>query len=155
MPNEDKVLEKEKETENPLKEDYIEQIQNLKANTVNKEEYEKLVQENKKLIGALVDGKNLPAEVDDVKSVEDYKKVLANPDSNNLEYCTALLGVRNCVLEEKGIDIFLQPNASVADREAAEAVAKTIQEAIDYCDGDSQLFTQELQRRTVDYKTGK
>ena len=155
MPKEDEVLEKEKEIKNPLEEDYIEQIKNLKENTVNKEEYEKLVQENKKLIGALVDGKNLPAEVADVKTADDYKKVLANPDSNNLEYCTALLGLRNQVLEEKNIDIFLQPNASAADKEAAEAVAAKIQEAIDYCGGDSQLFTQELQRRTVDYKTGK
>ena len=155
MPNEDKELEKEKETENPLKEDYIEEIKKLKESTVSKEEFDKLLQENKKLIGALVDGKNLPVEAVNVKTKNDYLKVLNDSDASNLEYCKAALGMRDLVLQEKGIDIFLPTNATLEDRAKAEAVAKTMQEAIDYADGDSALFTQELQRRTVDYKTGK
>lgn len=144
--------------QNPLEEDYVEQIKKLKETTVSKEVFEKLKGENKKLLEALVDGKEIEVErTEEALTKADYVKVLNNPDVSNLEYCKAALGVRNLVLAEKGVDIFM-PNASASaeDKEKAQAVADVIQECIDYADGDSALFTQELiQRRTVDYKTGK
>lgn len=38
------------------------------------------------------------------------------------------------------------------DIAAAERVAKVLQECVDYADGDSAVFTNELQRRTIDIK---
>ena len=141
-------------SQNPLEEDYVEQIKKLKATTVSKEVFEKLTAENKKLLEALVDGKEIEAgNTAEALTKADYVKVLNNPDVSNLEYCKAALGVRNLVLAEKGIDVFMPNGASATaeDQEKAQAVADAIQECIDYADGDSALFTQELQRKTVDY----
>ena len=62
--------------------------------------------------------------------------------------------LRNAILEKEGVDIFL-PNGKnykydSSDKEKADFVAQMFQECIDYADGDSQLFTQELMRRTKD-----
>ena len=147
MPDEN--LENQPET-NP-NEDYIETIKKLKENTVSKEEYDKLRAQNKQLLDSLVNGEDLEQPSEEVSSIEDIRKELFNPDKelSNLEYASKALELRDRVLEEKGIDIFVAKNSQYPN-EAAERVASVLQQCIDRAEGDSSIFTAELQRRTND-----
>jgi len=62
------------------------------------------------------------------------------------------LELRNTLIAKGERDPFLPYGSQIAptpeDVEKAEKAAQIYQECIDYADGDSKLFTQELQRRT-------
>lgn len=147
--NEDEVLVETNEN------DYIEEIQNLRANTVSKEDYEKLRLENKRLISSLARGETTVQPVEEKPDLNTLrKKVFDNPHQSNLEYIQNALNLRNAVLEQEGYDCFAphstQTPVDKDDEKTAAKVAQVMQEAIDYAEGDSQLFTNELQRRTID-----
>lgn len=135
---------------------YIDTINELKANSVSKEKYDQLKQENKSLVDALKNGQQINVEEETEVDIDQLRKDLFNVDKplTNLEYVSKSLQLRNAILEKEGVDIFL-PNGKnykydSSDKEKADFVAQMFQECIDYADGDSQLFTQELMRRTKD-----
>ena len=135
--------------------EYIEAIKEIKANSVPRDEFEALEKEKKDLLKALIEGGQVEQPTDAEKpDLKALRAELFNEDNklNNLEYAKKTLALRAAVLKETGKDIFLPYGANIsptlADSEAAEKVAKAFQSCIDYADGDSQLFTQELQRIT-------
>ena len=75
-----------------------------------------------------------------------------NHEHNNLEYIKLALELRNTLIAKGETDPFLPVGSQISptadDAEKAEKVAQVYQECIDYADGDSALFTQELMRRT-------
>ena len=136
---------------------YIDEIQNLKENTVSKEQYAKKCEENRKLIQSLANGTPLPdAEQAPPKpSIEELRKKLANGDQlSNLEYVQTVLDLRNSLIEKGEQDPFVPQGANVTpeatDWAAAQRVADAFQSCIDYADGDSEIFTTELMRITKD-----
>lgn len=82
------------------------------------------------------------------------RKDLFTTDNNNLQYVEKALKLRSALIEDGQPDPFLPYGNKIAPNEddfkAAEKVAKVLQECVDYAEGDSQLFTNELQRRTID-----
>lgn len=135
---------------------YIDTINDLKANSVSKDKYDQLKQENKSLIDALKNGQQIEVEEEAEVDIDQLRKDLFDTDKplTNLEYVSKSLQLRNAILEKEGVDIFL-PNGhnykyDSDDKNKADYVAQMFQECIDYADGDSQLFTQELMRRTKD-----
>ena len=136
---------------------YIDEIQNLKENTVSKEQYEKKCEENRKLIQSLANGTPLPgAEQEPPKpSIDELRKKLANGDQlSNLEYVKTVLALRNSLIEKGEQDPFVPQGANVkpeaTDWATAQRVADAFQSCIDYADGDSEIFTTELMRITKD-----
>lgn len=146
-------------TETGNETDYVEVIQDLKNNTVSKSEYAKLQSENRKLINALANGETISTEVVNKPSVEELRSNIQAENQSNLEYVKNALALRQAVIESGDEDPFLPSGHRIAptndDRECAERVAQVLQECVDYADGDSQLFTAELQRRTIDIKLPK
>ena len=140
--------------------DYIEQIQKLKESSVSKDDYNKLKADNKKLIDALANGTQLEGKVepkiDAVEKINELRKKLFSKGSNlnNLEYCDTAVKLREALIENGKRDPFLPFGHNVviteSDNESAERVASVLKECIDYADGDSDIFTNELQRRSVD-----
>lgn len=136
--------------------DLVDALAEVKANTVPKDEYEALQAEHKKLIKAYINGEEYQVKEGEVetKDIEELRKELAEEDITNLEYCKRALALRNKCIEEGQIDPFLPTGYKIAptddDVQKAENVATILQECIDYADGDSQLFTNELQRRMID-----
>lgn len=134
--------------------DYISEIQNLRANSVPREDYNKLREENKRLISSLAKGETIdkPAPEPDIKELR--KCVFDNEHQPNLEYWGAVFKLRDAVIDSGASDPFLPQGHKVVptteDFECANRVTAVIKECIDYADGDSQLFTNELMRRTVD-----
>lgn len=136
---------------------YIEAIKEMKAKSVPKEQYDKLFEENAKLVQSLMNGetvenpdKEVPVDINALR-VEMFG---GKNTFTNLEYCTKALQLRKAILDSEGTDIFVASNSQVTptsfDYERAQAVADVMQECIEYADGDSEAFTNELMRRTND-----
>ena len=139
--------------------DYIAQIKKLKENSVSKDDYEKLRADNKRLIDALASGTQMDvveSKVSTAENINNLRKKLFSKESNlsNLEYCDTALQLRDALIETGEKDPFLPFGHNVvtteSDIETANRVATVMRECIDYADGDSDIFTNELQRRTVD-----
>ena len=136
------------------KQDYIAEIQNLRETTVPKDEYNRLREENKRLISSLAKGETItqPKAKPDINELR--KRVFDNEHQSNLEYWGAVLELRDAVIDSGAPDPFLPQGHKVVptteDFECANRVATVVKECIDYADGDSQLFTNELMRRTVE-----
>ena len=137
--------------------DYISAINEIKANSVPRDKYEQLEREKKELIQALKSNSQINL-VDDSekKSIDELRADLFTPgkDLSNLEYAKRTLALRDAIIAEGGQDPFLPNgrnyNITQEDIVKAERVAQTFSECIDYANGDSQLFTNELMRRTKD-----
>ena len=75
---------------------------------------------------------------------------------NNLEYITKAMELREALMENGEPDPFLPVGKQISptrdDLEGAEKVAQVYKECIDYAEGDSEVFTNELMRRTRDVK---
>ena len=142
--------------------DYIKAIKDLKQNSVDRSEYEKLRAENKKLIDAVVNGQSGQEEPVFTKhskeQIDDLRNELFNSprELNNLEYITKAMELREALMENGEPDPFLPVGKQISptrdDLEGAEKVAQVYKECIDYAEGDSEVFTNELMRRTRDVK---
>lgn len=142
--------------------DYLAAIKELKQNSVDRSEYDKLRAENKKLIDAVVNGQ--PGQEEPAVSkhskeqIDDLRNDLFNSpkELNNLEYVTKAMELREALMENGEPDPFLPVGKQISptrdDLEGAEKVAQVYRECIEYADGDSEVFTNELMRRTRDVK---
>ena len=142
--------------------DYIKAIKDLKQNSVDRSEYEKLRAENKKLIDAVVNGQ--PGQEEQVvvkhskEQIDDLRNDLFNSprELNNLEFITKTMELREALMENGEPDPFLPVGKQISptrdDIEGAEKVAQVYKECIEYAEGDSEVFTNELMRRTRDVK---
>lgn len=142
---------------NQSQEDYIEAIKKLKENSVPKAEYEKKVEENKKLLQTLVEGGQLSQEEakEAEKTSDDYAKELIRKNHTNLEYAILALKQREKAIEEGKPDPFVPAglnfqNATAHDGEDAESAAEMLQSCVDDCNGDPEAFRALFQARTKD-----
>ena len=158
----------ENENENVVVEDntndYIDQIKKLKESSVSKDDYNKLKADNKKLIDALANGTQMDvveSKTSTADKINELRSKLFSKRSNlnNLEYCDTALQLREALIENGDRDPFLPFGHNViateSDIETANRVANVMKDCIEYADGDSDIFTNELQRRTVDISIPK
>ena len=137
-------------------EDYINAINELKANSVDKAKYEKLKEENRKLLDSLVNNTPNIGVTPDKPDPNQLRHALFDLNMNgmtNLDYCKKALALREAVLEEEGRDIFVpggHSEVSDSDYQTAQRVADVLQECLDNCNDDNKLFTALLQNRIVD-----
>lgn len=136
-------------------EQYIAAIEELKANTVSREAYNKLRGENKQLLDALVSGKEIVQEEKEKPSVADLrKKLFGEENMSNLEYVETALSLRDALIESGERDPFLPYGDKVditsEQIDAANKVAAGLKEMVDFAEGDSGVFSAEYQRRVRD-----
>lgn len=135
---------------------YIEAIKEMRKNSVSKADYERLQAENKELMKALVNGETITLEPQEDVDVNALRKELYvdEVDMFNLDYVEKTLKLRDAIIEAGGDDPFVGAGhkfaPSAEDYEAAERVANVFRECIEYADGDPEVFTNELMRRTID-----
>ena len=136
--------------------DYIEAIKEMKQNSVDRSTYDKLKSENQRLLDALVQGKEI--EITNTKEPVDInklrKELFDNRDKNisNLDYVSNALKLRDALLEKGERDPFVPYGDKVTltaeHFDKANMVAEVLKECVEFADGDSGIFTAELQRRT-------
>lgn len=134
--------------------DYIEAIKEIKQNSVDKEAYNKLLEENKRLLNSLVNGESIDVKKEEPVDIDQLRNDIFNKESTNLEYITNALKLREELIKQGKPDPFLPAGKNIIpteeDIKTANRVAEVLQECVDYADGDSNVFTNELQRVTVD-----
>lgn len=134
--------------------DYISALNEMKQNSVSRSEYEKLKADNKRLLDSIVNGTSENVEVSPKKSIEELRKNFMKEDVFNLDYWKNALELRERLIEEGQPDPMIPIGVRVAanqiDYDGVEKLVSGIQHCIDYANGDSQLFTNELQRITRD-----
>ena len=154
--------EKEKNEKKPEENSNLELAKALKEareNSVSKEEYEKLKEENKKLVSEIINGEGnvgngqpAPEKVD-IKALREEIYGPKGADLSNLDFWKKTLQLRNAVIEQEGYDPFLPHGAKIKpneqDVERAEAVAKTVEKCIEEANGNSEVFTALLQAETA------
>lgn len=136
--------------------DPVAAINDIKANTVPKEDYEKVKAERDKYCKALIEGTQVVEEKKEPVDIDALRKDLFSEDSDlsNLEYVKKAVALRDALIDKEGVDIFVAKGNKVAptdeDYEAAERVAQAYKHCIEVADGDSEIFTRELMRITQD-----
>ena len=138
---------------------YIEAIGELKKNSVPREKFDKLMEENKQLLKTITEYPAGNSEKVQEKPNEDItalRKALygSEVDLDNLEYIDKTLRLRKALIEQGEPDPFVGRGEKLVpddnDYKSAEKVADVLQQCVDYAQGDSEVFTNELQRRIVD-----
>ena len=140
--------------------DYISAINEIKQNSVSKEAYNKVVEDNRKLLDSLVHGTGngqdqgqKPKEPDINELREELYGVNRN-DMTNYEYVDKTLQLRKAIMDKGGVDPFvpagrkIQP--SLEDFQKAQNVADVLQEQVDDVKnnygGDPSIFNDKLSR---------
>lgn len=144
-------------------ENYIDIVKKLKENTVSKEDYEKLQEENKKLANTIANGLTVQPKEETKKAEVDINQLRKNflkENQSNLEYAKNVLALRNALMEKNPEDDPFLPkghniNATEQDKIDAQNVADVLEQCIELADGNSDAFTIALQNRMVDIKLPK
>ena len=157
---ENKLINESGEEQSNDSADLIKAIKEIKQNSVPREQYEKLQTENRELLDTLINGGQVEMIDPSTKpSISDLRKELFSKEAaekgmTNLEFVSKSLELRNAIIESGGTDPFLPVGKGIEitrdDYEAAEFTAQQFQECIDIANGNSEVFTNELMRRTVD-----
>ena len=159
MTDEEKKVETGEKVDD-MTQDYLAAIKELKENSVDRKQYEEVLTENRKLLQSIVDGRETEKQVEQevIPTVQELRKELFNSEKelSNLEFAEKALQLRSQLINSGEPDPFLpignQISPSREDIDCANKVAETLKECIEYAEGDSAVFTNELQRRTVDVK---
>lgn len=150
MQDEQNVVNEQEE----VSEDYIDIIKNMKENSVSKEEFMKVKEDNKRLLEMVANGETLPEQEQQESNTEKIsrlRKELFSEGANldNLDYIKKSVELREAILDETGEDIFLpngsQYNPTTSDKESVEKTVKIFKDCIERSQGDSGVFTSLLQ----------
>ncbi len=133
---------------------YIEALNQLKQNSVDKADYDKLKAENKKLLDSIVNGTEVALPASEKASIEDLRTKLVNSSEDgisSLEYAETALKLRERLIEEGKEDPFVphgsQYSPTQIDYDRANRVAAVLQECVDNAEGDEASFLAELKKR--------
>lgn len=142
-----------------MTQDYIATIKELKQNSVDRQVYDQLKAENKKLLDSIVNGQTIDVpKAEEKRSIEEIRNEMfsSDKDLSNLDYIKDALDLRSQLISEGKPDPFLPVGNQIMptdfDVATANKVAEVLQDCVDYAEGDSAVFTNELMRRLVDVK---
>lgn len=153
--NNEKINDQENIEEDPKDIDYIKAITDLKKNSVARDEYNRVVEENKNLLKTLVEGGQIEEPKNDPPDISELrKKLFSDEDLSNYEYVDTVLQLRDALIANGERDPFLPVGDQVevtSDMiQGAQDTADALREMLDFADGDSRIFTAEYQRRVRD-----
>lgn len=157
MMNENEILTNQMEETTNINENqqYIDAIRDLKANTVSKDRYNKLMEENKNLLNSLVNGESVataaPSQQNELPPIQDLVNEMRGKQLSDIEFVEKALEFRERVLEETGEDCFVSKGHNITPTQesyiAAQRTADIYRECLDYANGDNKVFMNELMRR--------
>ena len=154
--NENEILTQTmEETQQIENQQYIDAIRDLKANTVSKDRYNKLMEENKNLLNSLVNGESVaaaaPSQQNELPPIQDLVNEMRGKQLSDIEFVEKALEFRERVLEETGEDCFVSKGHNITPTQesyiAAQRTADIYRECLDYANGDNKVFMNELMRR--------
>ncbi len=136
---------------------YIDNLKSLKESTVDKREYQKIVEENKRLSIALLNGETISPEKkesDSSPSIDELKENFRKENQTNLEFWKNTIQLRDALIENGDPDPFLPKGheliATDDDKVKANRVAEVVKNLIDESEGSPEVFNALLQKTLVD-----
>lgn len=122
-------------TSSESNENYIKALQDLKQNSVPKEDYLKLKDENKKLVDALVSGQQIDLPQEETIDQEALRKELYSEECNltNREYWEKTMKLRKAIIDEGKPDPFLPNGINVSPTQLDFDEANQLADWVDYC----------------------
>lgn len=150
MNENENLQQQQNEEQQQTNEQYIEAIRDLKANSVSKERYNKLMEENKNLLNSLVNGETVTPVAPEVEKppIEDLVKEMRSGKLNDIQLVEKALEFRERVLEETGEDCFVSMGHNVTPTQesyiSTQKTADIYRECLDYANGDNKVFINEL-----------
>lgn len=135
---------------------YIDTINQLKASTVSKEQYDKLRDENKTLLESLVNGKSTETSSTEETSKPSAKELssilnkMSKSGTTNLEYIATSLQYRDAYIEEFGKDPWCltgkDSQPTTQDYIDMEEQAQGLKQLVEIADGNNEVFQREFTR---------
>ena len=131
---------------------YIQTIQELKENSVDRKIFDKMKSERDMLIKSLANGSTSEAsESVQVRSLADCKADFLTKTTSQCEYMERVLALRDAAMREVQSDPFVAEGHHVKptayDYQRAQEIADIYRECLDYAEGDDQIFMNEINRR--------
>ena len=141
-----------KETESKSVKEMADAITELKKNTVSKSDYEKILNENRELTRAIIDGSVVKLNDTNNEKEPDLKELgkrIFEDGLSNLEMVKRELKYREAFMKKFNKDPFAPntTNATAFDMDRAAAVADVMQECVNECEDNPNLFTAILNER--------
>lgn len=116
--------------------DFVSALAELKENTVDRAEYERVLGENRTLTNALAKGYSYNAKDEEIIDVDGLRKELFDPKASrktDLEYFEKILKLRDGIMADGGPDPFLPHNREYKANSIDEASAQRIADGIKHC----------------------
>ena len=154
MPNENETMNTNPDTS--TEQDYIDTIAELRRNSVPKADFDKLREDNRKLMQTLAEGGSIESQetAKDTRSIDDLRRAVFNDAQSNRQYWQKALDLRDRIIAEGGRDPFLPFSHEYVptddDYATAERVAEGMRHCLEVADGNDAIFNNEYQRITVD-----
>lgn len=154
MPNENETMNTNPDTS--TEQDYIDTIAELRRNSVPKADFDKLREDNRKLMQTLAEGGSIESQATakDTRSIDDLRRAVFNDAQSNRQYWQNALDLRDRIIAEGGRDPFLPFSHEYVptddDCATAERVAEGMRHCLEVADGNDAIFNNEYQRITVD-----
>lgn len=143
--NEKEVTQGVEGTDNDL--DLLKELQEVKNNSVSKEDYEKLQAKYKQVVKDVINGVGTKEEADDTVNLEEIRKNLFTDkveELSNRDFWKNVLNLRHERLEKEGVDIFLPKGSKTRytreDYESAQKVDEIISQMLEDSEENPQLF---------------
>lgn len=134
--------------------EYIETINKLKANSVSKDEYLKLRNENKQLLDALASNQVVEVTAEPKRDITEVRKELFTNHSNlsNREICQDMMDLYDYELENRGVNIFMPTDPQYIptqdDITQVDNMVRGMKAALETANGNDLIFNQEIERLT-------
>lgn len=133
---------------------YLENLDALRNTTVSKEDYDRVVADNKRLATALANGDFSSGESDETANLDLEScraKMFDGRRKTDMELFQDMMNLRNAAINAGERDPFLHNDPAhiptMQEEQDAERIAREIQASLDYADGDPEVFRQEMLRK--------
>lgn len=143
----------------PVTQNYVKELKELKENSVPKSEYDKVVEEHKKVLKEFLNGELHKGGEGDQQSQDPSIQELRDSlyvkqdCKNNLEYFSKTLLLREKVMEQGQIDPMVPIGKDMTPNDShfatAAKIASEIQSCIDACGGDPEEFNRLLDKKII------
>lgn len=137
---------------------YIQAIAEMKQNSVSRDKYNKLKEDNRQLLDALINGGRIEIPTAEEKKsvqelVNEFHELAGRKKGKplDIEFSEKFLEVRDAYIEETGEDPLLPSNPSDIDYKNASDVEAFFRTCLEAADGNNDVFEREMSRHLVEY----
>lgn len=131
---------------------YINAIQELKENSIDRKLYEKMKSERDALIVSLANGETLPTgEAIQERTLTECREDFVTKTNSQCEYMEKVLALREAAMREGQPDPFIAEGHHLKptqyNYQRGQEIADIYRECLDYAEGDDKVFMNEILRR--------